>query len=235
MAKNTRKFRYIMFEIYPDNKPQMDFFNWFINPEKNTLITGGVYIKHKAETGEKDHIHLMFYRDIPLTGKFTQTECGEWFQVDTVASWSGVYEWYRDEDTKKSYYKGYDDEGLPDGIEWISKQTVEHVEGVSDPVAMAAYFLHARYCDKNKIRYHYDDLHYFGESQRLRQLYDCEDGLNTDLSFEIYQIALNNDIRRGEGQKLIKICVEMSRIDLLDYIRKNHAFVEFYLLNPRRD
>lgn len=232
MAKNTRKFRYIMFEVYPDNKPQMAFFDWFLSQE-NTLITGGMYIKHKAETGEKDHIHCMFYRDIPLTGKYTECGGSEWFQVDTVSSWSGSYEWYRDENGN-NYYKEYDSDGLPEGIEWITKQTIEHVEGVSDPVAMAAYFLHARYCDRHKIRYYNEDLCFFGESQRLRQLYDSEDGLNTDLSFELYQLAHNNDICRGEGQRLIQLCIEMSRVDLLDYIRKNHSFVEFYLLNPRR-
>lgn len=233
MARNTRKFRFIMFEVYPDNKPQMDFFNWFISA-KNTLITGGMYIKHKAETGEKDHIHCMFYRDIPLTGKYTENSGSAWFQCDTVCTWSGVYEWYRDEQTRQNYYKGYDDNGLPDDVQWITKQTVEHVEGVSDPVAMASYFLHSRYCDREKIRYHFEDLCFFGEDRRLRQLFDCEDSLNTDLSFELFQIAHNNDICRGEGQRLIEICIQMSRVDLLDYIRKNHAFVEFYLLNPRR-
>lgn len=233
MSKH-RKFKYFTFEVYPDNKPQKSFFDWFIDTEKNTLVNGGMYIEHKPEKeGAKKHIHIMAYRDIALNGVRTEQEDGFYYQINTLCNWSGSYEYFID-DTDKVYYKEYDLEGLPDSVEWEVRQTINHCEGVSDPVAMAAYFLHKRYCDKDKTQYQFEDLRFFGEDTRFRQLFDNEDSINTDLTFEIYQIALNNDIKRGEGQKLVKISVDLGRVDLLNYIRKNHAFIEFYLLNPRK-
>lgn len=233
MAKNTRKFRFMTFEIYPDNPAQMAAFKWLKSPEC-TLITGGMYIEHEPEEDEKKkHYHVMIYRDVALTGVFTVVEDKQWFQVETVCSWFGTTEVYKD-DYGKYYHKEFDSEGLPDSVEWETDKILKHCEGVSDPVNLAAYFLHSRFCDRNKKRYVYEDLKFFGQDTRFKQLFDSEDELITDLSFEVYTIAKNNDIHRGEGQKLIDICIDMSRIDLIEYIRKNHAFVEFYLLIPRK-
>lgn len=234
MAKNTRKFRYLTFEIYPDNPAQMAAFEW-LRSQECSLISGGMYILHDAEEDEKKpHYHVMIYRDIALTGVLQMAGETMWYQVDTLCNWLGTTDIYKDEDGK-IYHKEYGGgDGLPDSVEWETKKIVSHCEGVSDPVNLAAYFLHSRYCDRKKTRYQFEDLKFWGEDTRFKQLFDCEDSLITDLSFELYQIAKNNDIHRGEGQKLIQICIEMSRVDLLDYIRKNHAFVEFYLLNPRK-
>lgn len=238
MARNTRKFRYLMFEVYPDNPAQMAAFDWLKSPEC-TLLTGGMYILHEGElkddgTEKKPHIHVMVYRDTALTGVLTESNGDMWFQVDTLCGWLGSTEFFKAEDGTV-YHKDFGgSEGLPDSVEWQKAPIVGHCEGVSDAVNMAAYFLHSRFCDRSKKRYHFEDLRFFGEDTRFRQLFDSEDSLQTDLSFEIYQIAVNNDICRGEGQRLVQICIEMSRIDLLNYIRQNHAFVEFYLLNPRK-
>lgn len=238
MARNTRKFRYLLFEIYPDNPAQMAAFDW-LRSEDCTLLTGGMYILHEGEKNEdgtekKPHYHVMIYRDVPLTGVFTQFGGQEWFQVDTVCNWLGTTDLFIDDSGVVHYKEFGGGDGLPDSVEWETKKIVGHCEGVTDAVNCAAYFLHSRFCDRHKKRYYFDDLKFWGEDTRFRQLFDSEDSLRTDLSFEVYTIAKNNDICRGEGQRLIQLCVEMSRIDLLNYIRQNHAFVEFYLLNPRR-
>lgn len=236
--RSAKKFRYMCFVVYPDNPAQMAAFKWFREfAASNGLISGGMYIYHKGEKDseteedKKDHYHVMFYRDVQLSGSWVGFASKGRYRVAAAASWFGTYEICIDGDNV--YYKGFSD-GLPDGLSWETKQVVSEVQGVQDPTAYAIYMCHKRYCDRNKIQYDWEDLQYFGAAERFRALFDSEDEKSGDMDFELRSIIKEYDICVGEGSRLIDVIISLARRDLLDYVRKHGQYINFYLLNPRK-
>lgn len=236
--RSAKKFRYMAFIVYPDNPAQMAAFKWFREfAASNGLISGGMYIHHKGEKApeteedKKDHIHVMFYRDVQLSGSWVGFANKGRYRIAAAASWFGTYDICVDGDTR--YYKGFS-EGLPDGLTWETKQVISEVQGVQDPTAYAIYMCHKRYCDRHKIQYDWDDLKYFGASERFRALFDSEDERSSDIDYELREIIKQYDICVGEGSRLVDVIISLARRDLLDYVRKHGQYINFYLLNPRK-
>lgn len=220
MANNKK--RWLTFEVYPDNPEQVKAFEWL----KDSGTCSGMYINHKGEDGDKDHIHVMIYVDNPLNCK----KQGDIMVCEGFAARFGTFDGCK---TDTGFlYRSRGDE-LPEGMEWKSYPVFNVVQGVSDPQSLAWYFLHARYADRNKMRYEMTDLCYFGSGEdRFKRLY-CTEDTN---SISDFSKALNLAKECKTGQELLIKCAEIGAFDVVEYIRRNPSFVrDFMLSRPARD
>lgn len=217
---NLKK-RWLTFEIYPDNPEQMAALDWL---KSKPQMSSGMYIYHKKEDGDlKDHIHVMVYVDNPLNCRLLHTDDGDILVCDTYAKRFGTFEGCKT-DTGFLYKSRGDD--LPEGCEWQTYQVIKMVQGVSDPQTFAWYFLHARYCDRNKIPYDMADLHYWGDDQRFKALY------GTEYTNKATNLQLLCQIGDGAtpGQLLRKV-LDIGDSQLLKELAKNPYFIKTFVCN----
>lgn len=224
MANNRT--RWVTLEVYPDNPEQVAAFEWLKSDP--AAMCSGMYIKHEAEKeGGKDHIHVMLYVDNAIRYK----KEGEQNVCPGFASRFGTFEGFHDKDNKRMLYKSRGDE-LPEGKKWQTYPVFGMVQAVTDPQSLAWYFLHARYADRNKKRYEYEELQFFGtDTDRFRRLYNTESTNALSDFNRAYNLAKGCTTGR---QFMDRVC-EAGYGDVIEYVRKNPAFVRDFLLSrPER-
>lgn len=215
MANNKK--RWLTFEVYPDNPEQVSAFNWL----QESATCSGMYIRHKGEDGDKDHIHILVYIDNPINCK----KEGDRLICPGFASRFGTFEGCQID--TGFLYKSRGDV-LPEGCTWKSYPVFGEVQGVSDPQSLAWYFLHARYADRNKIRYEMEELRFFGATEdRFRRLYNTED----TNSVSDFSKALNLAKECKTGRQLLEKCAMVGAFDVVEYCRRNPSFVRDFMLN----
>lgn len=221
----NKRTRWVTLEVYPDNPEQMDALQWMKSDP--AACCSGMYITHEPEGEEKKkHIHVMLYVDNAIRYE-TQ---GEQNVCPGFASRFGTFEGCETEGGFK--YKSRGDE-LPEGAEWKSYPVFGMVQAVTDPQSLAWYFLHARYADRDKKRYESEDLQFFGDNtDRFKRLYNTEDWN----SLTDFNKAFNLAKGCTSGRMFMEKVVESCEYSVVEYIRKNPAFVrDFLLTRPPRD
>lgn len=218
MANNKK--RWLTFEIYPDNPEQMAAFEWL---KSKPQMTSGMYIHHKGEDGDKDHIHIMIYVDNPVNCK----KHGDLLICESYAKRFGTFEGCK---TDTGFlYKSRGDV-LPDGCKWSTYPVIGMVQGVSDPQSLAWYFLHARYCDRNKIPYDMTDLQFWGDEQRFKVLY----GTEYTNKFTNLQVLC----QMGDGVtcgQLLRNVLDTGDSQLLKELSKNPYFIKTFVCKSDKD
>lgn len=222
----NKRTRWVTLEVYPDNPEQVAAFQWLKSDP--AAMCSGMYIEHEPEEeGEKKHIHVMIYIDnaVRYETKGEQNVC------PGFASRFGTFDGYQTEDGKFLYRSRGD--SLPEGGEWKSYPVFGMVQAVTDPQSLAWYFLHARYADRNKKRYEREQLQFFGDNtDRFKRLYSTEDW-NQLIDFNK---AFNLAKGCTSGRMFMEKVVEVGEFDIVEFVRKNPAFVrDFLLTRPPRD
>lgn len=218
MANNRT--RWVTLEVYPDNPEQVAAFEWL--KKDPAAMCSGMYIKHDAEDENgKEHIHVMLYIENAVRYK----KEGEQNVCPGFASRFGTFDGCK---TDTGFlYRSRGDE-LPPGAEWQSYPIFGMVQAVTDPQSLAWYFLHARYADRNKKRYEMEDLQFFGDNtDRFKRLYNTEDwnGLSD------FNKAFNLSKGCTSGRMFMERCADAGAFDVIEYCRKNPAFVRDFMLS----
>lgn len=218
------KKRWITFEIYPDNPEQVKALDWL---KSKPQYSSGMYIYHKGEDGDKDHIHVMVYVDNPLNCELHKTPDGDILVCKAFAKRFGSFEGCK---TDTGFlYKSQGDQ-LPEGCEWKTYPVLKMAQGVSDPQSYAWYFLHSRYCDRDKIPYDMTDLRFWGDDQRFKALFGTE---YTNKVSNLQALC-----QMGDGitcNQLLRKVLDVGDSQLLKELAKNPYFVKTFVCSPDKD